>query len=373
MVIAFYEVREEWEKERLRNELPRHTLVFEAQPLVPETADRAREAEAVSVFIRSRVDRAVLDRLPRLRFLATRSTGFDHIDLAACDERGISVSNVPHYGENTVAEHTFGLILALSRRILQANRRTRAGDFTLDGLEGVDLRGKLLGVIGAGSIGLHVIRIARAFGMHVVAYDIARPAPHRRGARVPLRVADRPARRGRGPLAARPAHAGDAAPDEPRALRCAAPRRAVREHGARARSWTPRRCCGRWTRASSRAPGWTCWKARSSSGRSSSMFRTADSESRLRQVVAGSRLLERDDVIVTPHMRVVQPRGTAAHPRHDGGEPPGVHHGAAAEPARRVGAHRCREARYAPDSSWRSLETSACASTTDGSRWSASK
>src|SRR5690606_36788455 len=109
-------------------------------PVVVETADRAREAEAVSVYIRSRVDRGVLERLPRPRFVATRYTGFDHIDLATCGERGIEVSNAPRYGENTVAEHTFGLILALSRRILQANQRTRAGAFTLDGLEGVDLR-----------------------------------------------------------------------------------------------------------------------------------------------------------------------------------------------------------------------------------------
>ena len=84
---------------------------------------------------------------------------------------GIAVSNVPVYGENTVAEHTFSLILALSRRLAVALRRTEHGDFSLRDLMGSDLRSKTLGVVGAGSIGLHVIRIGRAFGMEVLAND----------------------------------------------------------------------------------------------------------------------------------------------------------------------------------------------------------
>lgn len=172
MRIAFFEIREPWERDYLGRELQSETLDFLAEPLTAETAELARAAEVVSVFIRSRVDAAVLDRLPALRLLTTRSTGYDHIDLAACAARGITVANVPHYGGNTVAEHTFGLILNLSRKIHMAFERTRAGRFSLDGLEGMDLRGKLLGVVGAGSIGLRVIRIARAFGMRVLAYDV---------------------------------------------------------------------------------------------------------------------------------------------------------------------------------------------------------
>jgi D-lactate dehydrogenase len=125
----------------------------------------------VSVFIRSHLMRDPLERLPALRFVATRSTGYDHIDLAACQARGILVSNVPTYGENTVAEHTFGLILALSRKIHQAYSRTSRGDFSLEGLRGFDLKGRTLGVMGTGHIGLHVIRIGRGFGMDVVAHD----------------------------------------------------------------------------------------------------------------------------------------------------------------------------------------------------------
>lgn len=129
-------------------------------------------AEVLSVFIHSQVTRERIEVMPNLRLIATRSTGFDHIDLQACNERGITVANVPHYGENTVAEHTFGLILTLSRKIHKAYLRTVAGDFSLQGLEGFDLRGKTLGVVGAGSIGLRVIRIAKGFDMNVLAYDV---------------------------------------------------------------------------------------------------------------------------------------------------------------------------------------------------------
>jgi D-lactate dehydrogenase len=87
-------------------------------------------------------------------------------------EKGISVCNVPYYGENTVAEHTFALILALSRNLHKAYVRTLRSDFSLDGLRGFDLRGKVLGVIGAGSIGVHVIKIAKGFGMEIITYDV---------------------------------------------------------------------------------------------------------------------------------------------------------------------------------------------------------
>jgi D-lactate dehydrogenase len=130
------------------------------------------DADVLSVFIHSQVTRDKLDRMPNLRFIATRSTGYDHIDLEACNQRGIPVSNVPRYGENTVAEHTFALILSLSRKIHKAYQRTVAGDFSLNNLEGFDLKGKTIGVVGAGSIGLHVIRIAKGFGMNVIAYDV---------------------------------------------------------------------------------------------------------------------------------------------------------------------------------------------------------
>jgi D-lactate dehydrogenase len=130
----------------------------------------------LSVFVGSRVDRPLLDACPDLRLVATRSTGYDHVDVAACAARGVAVANVPTYGENTVAEHTFALILALSRNVHKAWVRTQRGDFSIQGLQGFDLRGRTIGLIGVGHIGLHVAKIARGFGMRVLAAD-PRPQP----------------------------------------------------------------------------------------------------------------------------------------------------------------------------------------------------
>ncbi len=169
--ISFYEASP-WEQEYFSQQLSGHRLLFSERPLGAESLAEAEEAAALSIFIRSRITSSVLERLPQLRFVATRSTGYDHIDVAACAARGIQVANVPRYGENTVAEHTFGLILALSRHIHQAWQKTARGDFSLGDLRGFDLKEKTLGVVGTGDIGLHVIRIATGFGMEVVAYDV---------------------------------------------------------------------------------------------------------------------------------------------------------------------------------------------------------
>ncbi len=171
MKIAFFEL-EDWEREELsKGPFEGHALHLSSEPLTEQSLGAAEDAEIVSVFVYSSLSRAVLARLPRLRFIATRSTGFDHIDLACCGERGIAVSNVPSYGENTVAEHTFALILTLSRNIHKAFVHTLAKEIPFRDLRGFDLAGKTLGVIGAGRIGLHAIKIAKGFGMQVVAFD----------------------------------------------------------------------------------------------------------------------------------------------------------------------------------------------------------
>ena len=171
MKISFFEL-EDWEKGVLRDGgFDGHTLHLSTEPLTERTLDQAKDAEIVSVFVHSTLNRQVLERLPALKFIATRSTGYDHIDLPLCRERGIPVSNVPSYGENTVAEHTFALILALSRNIHKAFVHTLAKEIPFRDLRGFDLAGKTLGVIGAGRIGLHTIKIAKGFGMRVVAFD----------------------------------------------------------------------------------------------------------------------------------------------------------------------------------------------------------
>lgn len=169
MKIAFFDL-EGWEEEILKNELAGHELMLFRDSLkghLPELSD----VDAVSVFIHSRIGKEEMDAMPNLKLIATRSTGYDHIDIDEAKKRGISVFNVPSYGENTVAEFAFALILALTRKIIQCRDRVRAGKFSTEGLRGMDLKGKTIGVIGTGRIGRHLIRMAKGFDMNIIAYD----------------------------------------------------------------------------------------------------------------------------------------------------------------------------------------------------------
>ena len=95
-----------------------HYWEFKPEPISVATLNP--DAEVISVFVGSNVTREIIDRLPKLKLIAARSTGFDHIDVKYASERGITVTNVPTYGENTVAEHAFALLLALSRKLIPA-------------------------------------------------------------------------------------------------------------------------------------------------------------------------------------------------------------------------------------------------------------
>ena len=170
-VIVFLEM-EAWEEDVLKRLCPPAWRVrYYADEADRMDLGEIADAQIISVFIYSDLDAPRLSQLPSLRMIATRSTGYDHIDTAFCHERNIVVSNVPSYGANTVAEHAFALMLSLSRKIYQARERTLHNDFSFHGLQGFDLKGKVLGVIGAGQIGRHVIRIAKGFEMRVLAYD----------------------------------------------------------------------------------------------------------------------------------------------------------------------------------------------------------
>ncbi len=148
-----------------------HVIDLHPDALTSENVSLARDADGIGVFVTSRVTREILDQLPDLKVVAAISTGFDHIDVDACRERNIAVCNVPRYGDNTVAEFAFGLILALARKFRPTFARTARGDFSRAGLQGMDIAGKTLGLIGTGHIGSHLARIAHGAGMKVIAYD----------------------------------------------------------------------------------------------------------------------------------------------------------------------------------------------------------
>jgi D-lactate dehydrogenase len=119
------------------------------------------------------VTRDVFEQLPNLKLIVTRTVGYDHIDLVEAKKRGIPVCNVPDYGAHMIAEQAFGLLLAVARNIVRGNNRYKQERlFSDQSLQGIELRGKTLGVIGTGRIGLHSVRIAGGFGMRVIAHDV---------------------------------------------------------------------------------------------------------------------------------------------------------------------------------------------------------
>lgn len=146
-----------------------HHWVFETAALSPETIDP--DAEVISVFVNHTVSREFIEKMPRLRLIAARSTGFNNIDLEAAADHDVTVVNVPNYGENTVAEHAFALLLALARKLTQTIEVTKDGVYQPSALSGFDLKGKTLGVVGVGRIGQHSARIGKGFGMNIVGFD----------------------------------------------------------------------------------------------------------------------------------------------------------------------------------------------------------
>lgn len=171
MKIAFFEICD-WEKDYLKENLKGNELLFFKEKLDKKLLKRISDVDVVSVFIYSSVDKSILKSLENLKAIVTRSTGFNHIDINECKKQNIKVYNVPDYGQNTVAEHTFALLLALSRKIHKSYEKTSRGDFSLDGLTGFDLKGKTIGIIGLGSIGRHVFRMSKGFEMKTLGYDV---------------------------------------------------------------------------------------------------------------------------------------------------------------------------------------------------------
>ncbi len=172
MKVAFFDIQG-WETEYLRLKLRKHSLKFFKEPLSINNVRKAKDFDVISVFIHSDIDKDVIKKLQKTRLIVTRSTGYDHIDINECRRKRITVCNIPTYGENTVAEHTFALILALSRKVYKAHMKRLRGDYSLEGLKGFDLKGKTIGIVGLGHIGFHVARIAAGFDMKILVFDVA--------------------------------------------------------------------------------------------------------------------------------------------------------------------------------------------------------
>jgi len=139
------------------------------EPLTINNLDKT--TEILAVFVHSKIDKDIINKLPKLKMIATMSTGYNNIDLEVAKKKNIPVCNVPVYGENTVAEQAFALMLGLSRKLFQSVKRVKEGVYDFHGLRGVDLKGKTLGIIGTGHIGIHMIKMAQGFDMNIIAFD----------------------------------------------------------------------------------------------------------------------------------------------------------------------------------------------------------
>ena len=152
----------------------RHELVFIEVSLSSHTVHLAQGFDAVSIFVNDKASTLIIDELYKLgvRNIALRSAGFNHVDYKRAKEVGMRVARVPAYSPYAVAEHAVTLMLALNRNIIRAHNRIMDLNFSLDGLTGFDMRGKTVGIIGTGKIGVVMAEILHGFGCTLLAYDI---------------------------------------------------------------------------------------------------------------------------------------------------------------------------------------------------------
>jgi len=146
-------------------------MVVTADQINSNLAEHVADADALVVRSAVEVNAALLEHAGKLRVIGRAGVGVDNIDLEAATRHGIAVMNTPGANAVAVAEHTFALMLALARQLSRADSTTRAGKWEKKSLQGSELKGKKLGVVGLGRVGLEVARRARAFAMEVMAHD----------------------------------------------------------------------------------------------------------------------------------------------------------------------------------------------------------
>lgn len=145
-------------------------------PLNAQTAQLAAGSDAVCLFVNDVADADAVDALADagVRFIAMRCAGYDRVDVARCEARGVLVARVPAYSPHAIAEHAIALMLCLNRQLVKADARVRHGNYSLSGLVGFDMHGKTVGIVGTGKIGRCVGRVLLAMGCEVLAHDVHR-------------------------------------------------------------------------------------------------------------------------------------------------------------------------------------------------------
>lgn len=173
MKVKIFSVHE-FEKDFIR--ASHHNIDYEwtESQLNINSVSETKEYDAITVFSSDKLDEEVLNKLNEfgIKYISTRSVGYDHIDLEHAHTLGIKVANVPEYSPYSVAEFTVAMLMVVNRKMMQANELFNKQDFRLDTLVGFDVNGKTVGIIGAGKIGSAFARIMNGFGAKILVYDI---------------------------------------------------------------------------------------------------------------------------------------------------------------------------------------------------------
>jgi D-lactate dehydrogenase len=171
--VAVFNSKPYMEKALREANIHNYALRFFSDCLQPETVALAAGCDAVCIFVNDNVNADVATELAAMhvRMIALRCAGFNNVELGACARHGITVARVPAYSPHAVAEHAIALMLTLNRKTHRAHNRVREGDFSLDGLVGFDMHGRVAGLIGAGKIGVCAMEILRGFGCRILVHS----------------------------------------------------------------------------------------------------------------------------------------------------------------------------------------------------------
>jgi len=170
MKIIFFDVQD-YEIDFLKKNCPKGVEVELFKGSI-ETFGGNFDADAISVFAINPVRAEALKKFKNLKYIFARSVGFSHIDKNYCASHSIKVFNTPHYGDYTIAEFAFGILLSVVRKIRQSSDAVKNGDVNLGDFIGMELYSKTIGIIGLGAIGQKVAKIAEGFSMNVICHDI---------------------------------------------------------------------------------------------------------------------------------------------------------------------------------------------------------
>lgn len=171
--IIFYDSKQ-YEKTFFMNKLSdKYKVLFVDKDLNSDhnLSEVEKNTQIISVFTGSRLNKDILKKFKKLKLILTRSVGYSHIDIEYCTKNKIIVANTPHYGDYTVAEFSFGILLCLLRQICFASSELKMGDMYPETV-GTELYNKTIGIVGTGAIGSKSVKIASGFSMNILANDV---------------------------------------------------------------------------------------------------------------------------------------------------------------------------------------------------------